>query len=288
MTPAAKPVTLRMTMPRLGASPFSFPDFRGATRRLILINLCAYFGLALLQFALPAVGGSLAALLAFQPSVFLHGALWQPLTYSFIHFGIIPTLFELLSLWFLAGFLENMHTPAWVTGLYAASVLGTAVAALALYAVGSSLRIVTVELPLYGCIGGIFGLLVAIGVLYGEMEFLLFFTIGIKAKYMAAMYALIAIAMLFEQEPHGARMYAFAQLGGAVAGLLFLRLSPRRGVQVSISEQWFGLRNRYYRWKRRRAARKFEVYMRSQGSTSRFDSKGRHMDDDPDDRSRWN
>jgi membrane associated rhomboid family serine protease len=271
-------------MPRLGASPFSFPDFRGATRRLILINLCAYFGLALLQFALPAEGGSLAALLAFQPSVFLHGALWQPLTYSFIHFGIIATLFELLSLWFLAGFLENLHTPAWVTGLYAASVLGTALAALALYAVGSSLRIVTVELPLYGCIGGIFGLLVAIGVLYGEMEFLLFFTIGIKAKYMAAMYALIALAMLFTQE----RMYAFAQLGGAVAGLLFLRLSPRRGMQISFSEQWYGLRNRYYRWKRRRAARKFEVYMRSQGSTSRFDAKGRPMDDDPDDRSRWN
>ena len=35
------------------------------------------------------------------------------------------------------------------------------------------------EVPLYGCFGGIFGLLVAIGVLYGDMEFVLFFAIGI-------------------------------------------------------------------------------------------------------------
>lgn len=273
-------------MSRLGASPFSFPDFRGATRTLILANLCSYFGLALLQVASPATGGSLASLLTFQPSTFLHGALWQPFTYSFIHFGIVATLFELLSLWFLAGFLEGLNTSSWVTGLYAASVLGTAVAATALYAVSSALNLATLEMPLYGCIGGIFGLLIAIGVLYGEMEFLLFFTIGIKAKYMAAMYALIALAMLFGQE----RMYAFAQLGGAVAGLLYIRLAPRRrGVHVSLSEQWYGLRNRYYRWKRRRAASKFEVYMRSQGSTSHFDSKGcRFDDDDPDDRKRWN
>lgn len=271
-------------MPRLGASPFSFPDFSGATRRLILANLCAYFGLALVQLALPADAGSLVALLTFLPSGFLHGALWQPLTYSFIHFGIIGTLFELMSLWFLAGFLESLNSSAWVTGLYAASVLGTAAAALALYAVGSTLGLAIIELPLYGCIGGIFGLLVAIGVLYGEMEFLLFFTIGIKAKYMAAVYALIAMAMLFGQE----RMYAFAQLGGAVAGLLYLRLAPRRGVRFSLSEQWYRLRNSYYRWKRRKAARKFQVYMRSQGSTSRFDARDRHQDDDPDDRSRWN
>jgi membrane associated rhomboid family serine protease len=271
-------------MPRLGASPFSFPDFSGATRRLILVNLGAYFGLALLQMAMPVTGAELSSMLTFAPSAFLHGALWQPFTYSFIHFGIFATLFELLSLWFLAGFLESLNSSAWVTGLYAASVLGTAVAATALAVVGSTLGFATLEIPLYGCIGGIFGLLVAIGVLYADMEFLLFFTIGIKAKYMAAMYALIALAMLFGQE----RMYAFAQLGGAVAGLLYLRLAPRRGVQISMSEKWYGLRNRYYRWKRRRAARKFEVYMRSQTGPRRFDGTGRPIDDDPDDKKRWN
>jgi hypothetical protein len=50
----------------------------------------------------------------------------------------------------------------------------------------------------------------------------------------------------------------------------------------------YAVRNRYYRWKRRRAARKFEVYMRSQGRTVRFDGNGRPIDEDPDDRKHWN
>ena len=157
-------------------------------------------------------------------------------------------------------------------------------AALAIYAAGSFFGFSLPEIPLYGCFGGIFGLLIAIGALYGEMEFLLLLTFPIKARYMAAIYALIAIAMLFG--PLG--MYAFAQLGGALVGVLYIRLAPRRGVSFAFSEQWYGLRNRYYRWKRRRAARKFEVYMRSQGRTVRFDGKGKQIDEDPDDKKRWN
>ena len=98
-------------------------------------------------------------------------------------------------------------------------------------------------------------------------------------------YALIAIAMLFGEQ----RMYAFAQLGGALAGLLFIRLRPApRHSRFVFSEKFYGLRNRYYRWKRRRAARKFEVYMRSQGRTVRFDGQGRQIDEDHDDKKRWN
>ena len=125
--------------------------------------------------------------------------------------------------------------------------------------------------PLSGCIGGIFGLLVAIGLLYGERNSCCFFTIGIKARYLAAIYALIAIAMLFGEQ----RMYAFAQLGGALGGLLYIRLAPRRGFDSGLSESWYGLRNRYYRWKRRRASRKFEVYMRSQGRPCALTARAR-------------
>jgi membrane associated rhomboid family serine protease len=271
-------------MPRLGASSFSFPEFRGATRLLLLVNLAAFFGLLLAELVLPQTAEGLIRYLSFQPDIFLHGALWQPFTYSLIHLGLMGTLFELLSLWFLAGFLESLHSQSWITGLYAVSVLGTAAVGMAIYAVSGTLGLRLLAIPLYGCFGGIFGLLVAIGVLYGDMEFLLFFTIGIKARYMAVLYGLISIAMLFGEQ----RMYAFAQLGGALAGLLFIRLAPRRGISFAFSEQWYGLRNRYYRWKRRRAARKFEVYMRSQGRTVRFDGQGRQLDEDSDDKKRWN
>jgi membrane associated rhomboid family serine protease len=271
-------------MRRIGSSPFSFPEFRGATRSLVFVNLGAFFALLLAQLASADMANSIARLLTLDPSAFFHGLLWQPLTYSFVHVGIVGTLFELLSLWFLAGFLENFHGPTWVNGLYAASVLGTAAAALVIYVCSAPLGYGLVPVAMYGCFGGIFGLLVAIGTLYGDMEFLLFFAIGIKARYMAVIYGLIAVAMLFGQQ----RMYAFAQLGGALAGWLYVRMAPRRGISFTLSERWYRLRNGYYRWKRRRAARKFEVYMRKQGRTVRFDGSGRMIDEDENDKKRWN
>ncbi|HEV2484654.1 MAG TPA: rhomboid family intramembrane serine protease [Terracidiphilus sp.] len=271
-------------MSRIRSSPFSFPDFSGTTRTLVFVNLAAYFAFLLAQLMSAETAGNLFKLLGFDSYAFLHGLIWQPFTYSLIHVGLIGTLFELLSLWFLAGFLEQMHSSSWINGLYAVSVLGTAAAATAIYALHGPLGYALPLVALFGCFGGIFGLLAAIGTLYGDTEFLLFFTIGIKARYMVVIYALISIAMLFGEQ----RMYAFAQLGGALAGWFYVSMAPRRGMSFMLSERWYGLRNGYYRWKRRRAARKFEVYMKSQGRTVRFDGNGRQIDEDPDDKKRWN
>jgi membrane associated rhomboid family serine protease len=254
-------------MARMGAMQLGLPEFRGGTRRLVLANLVAYFALLVFGMASSHAAGSLAKYLSFIPDLFLNGYIWQPFTYSFIHLSMLSTLFELLSLWFLASFLENFRGSNWVISLYATSVLGTAITAAVIYDLADKL-----------------GHLIAIGVLYGDTEFLMFFLISIKARYLAAIYALIAIASLFGQN----RLYAFAQLGGALAGLLFIRFAPRRGLGFLASEWMFGLRNSYYRWKRRRAGRKFEVYMRKQGRTIRLDNRGRPIDDDPNDRSRWN
>jgi membrane associated rhomboid family serine protease len=273
-------------MPRYGSTPFAFPEFHGATRRLVLWNLGAYFALLLGRLALPGQAFVWSQALQFLPSMFLlQGAWWQPLTYSFIHLTMMSALFDLLSLWFVAGFLENAHSARWVMGLYGLSVLGTAAGATAIYVCSHSLGFAVTQVPLSGCVGGVFGLLVAIGALYGDTQFMLFpLPMGIKARYLVAIYALITIAMLFGEE----KMYAFAQLGGALAGLLYVRLAPRGGLTLGLSERWYALRNRYYRWKRRRAARKFEVYMRKQGRTVRFDGQGRQLDDDANDKKRWN
>jgi len=275
-------------MPRIGTTPFAFPDFRGATRRLVLWNLAAYFALLLLtHLSLPLWAFQALNSLGFSSAAFLNGDFWQPFTYSFIHLGIGNTLLELLSLFFVAGFLENYHRPEWVTGLYFASVLGTACAAVAIFLCSRALGHLLLSDPLIGCFGGIFGLLVAIGALYGDVQFMLFpLPIGIKARYLVAVYVLVILAMLFYSQQ---RYYAFAQLGGALAGLLYIHLAPRRGIAPRLSELWYAGRNRYYRWKRRRAARKFEVYMRAHGRNVRFDGQGRQIDDDDvNDRSRWN
>ncbi len=273
-------------MARMGAMPLGLPEFRGATRRLVLVNLVAYFALLIFGLASSRAASTLASYLSFIPDLFLHGYIYQPLTYSFIHPGgsMLGTLFELLSLWFLASFLENYRGSSWVLSLYAVSVLGTAITAAVIFDLADRLGHPIEQVPLYGCMGGIFGLLIAIGVLYGDTEFMMFFLISIKARYLAMIYALIAFASLFGQN----RLYAFAQLGGALAGLLFVRFAPRRGFGFMASEWMFGLRNNYYRWKRRRAGRKFEVYMRKQGRDIRLDSRGRPIEDDPNDRSRWN
>jgi len=67
-----------------------------------------------------------------------------------------------------------------------------------------------------------------------------------------------------------------------LCGYLFVRFAPRRGLAFGVTERYFGLRNGYYRWKRRRAARKFEVYMKGQNREVHFDKDGRYVD--PDDR----
>ena len=59
-------------MPRIGATQFAFPDFHGATRRLVVVNLVAYFVLYLATIAAPIPANQVAGLLALVPGAFLH------------------------------------------------------------------------------------------------------------------------------------------------------------------------------------------------------------------------
>jgi membrane associated rhomboid family serine protease len=266
-------------MPRT-AGILNFPDFRGFTRGLILWNVGAYFVLLLLGLVSAPLYSEILHIAALIPSYFLHGFLWQILTYCFIHQGILGTALEMLSLWFLGSFLESIHGPRWLAELYFTSVMGAGLAA-----IGLSLVLSADAFAITGAFGGIFGLLVAFGVLYGEMEFMMFpLPMTMKAKYLVIVYMLIAVAMVFS----ASRVYALGQLGGALAGYLYVKAAPRRGYAFATSERYFSLRNNYYRWKRRRAAKKFEVYMRKQNRDAHFDKDGRYQgsEKDPNDR-RW-
>ncbi len=125
--------------------------------------------------------------------------------------------------------------------------------------------------------GALFGVLIAIAVLMGDREFLFFFLIRIRARYLVIIYILIDIArLLLHHEP----FFALLDLSGALCGWLYLRYAPRRGLGFGFSEQFYGVRNAYYRAKRRRAAKKFEVYMGKQGRKVNFDKEGRYIDPD--------
>jgi membrane associated rhomboid family serine protease len=263
----------------------SFPEFRGATRRLVLLNLGAYFLLLIIGLALPGQRDQLIQAVKFVPASFLHGSVWQPFTFSLVHEEIISTLLSLLGIWFLAGFLEMYRRSDWITGLYAVSVLGNAVTATAIYAAGHLIRFSVPSIELAGCGSALFGLMVAIGLLYGDVQFMLFpLPIQIKARYLAIIYVIINLAMLFGESWAG----ALSQLGAGLAAYLFIRTPAGSRGFIFFSESWYKLRNSFYRWKRHRAARKFEVYMKRQGRTVRLDGQGHPIDDDHNDKKRWN
>jgi membrane associated rhomboid family serine protease len=264
-------------MPR-SAGIMTFPEFRGFTRKLILWNLGVFFFLLVLGLFARGAAAAITGYLALVPAAVAHGYIWQLVTYSFLHNGVLGTALEMLSLWFLGSFLESIHGPRWMGELYFVSVIGAAVTAVALsFAMASSIGLIGGGIV--GAFGGIFGLLIAFGVLHGDLEFMLFpFPIQIKAKYLVTVYLLIAFASFFLSD----KIYALAQLGGALCGFIYIKAAPRRGFFSGASERYFGVRNSYYKWKRRRAARKFEVYMRKQNREIHFDREGRYIDPDKD------
>jgi membrane associated rhomboid family serine protease len=262
-------------MPRSGPISLSLPAFSGVTRKLILANVAAFFAILLLRWLAPHLEDLLRGHLLLEPRAVAHGELWQLVTYSFVDDSLLGVLFGMLTLWFTGSLLEPSFGSRWLGELYFSSVIGGAILASAIsftHIFGLRPDIATA-----GCWSGIFGLLVAIAMIFGDQEFLLWFLVRIKAKYMVAIYILIAVALLLKQSD---AFNALLQLSGGLCGFLYVKFAPRRGLAFGFSERYFGLRNGYYRWKRRRAARKFEVYMRKQNREVHFDKDGRYVDPD--------
>jgi membrane associated rhomboid family serine protease len=262
-------------MPRSSPTTLSLPPFSGATRKLILLNVAAFFAMAILGWLSPSLGNLLRNHLVLEPLAVVHGEIWQLATYSLIDPGILSIVFSMLTLWFTGALLEGAYGSRWIFELYWTSVIGGAIlASLISFTHIFGMRPDVVAATAWT---GVFGLLVAIGMLFGDQEFYLWFLIRVKAKYLVTIYILIAVAVLLKQANS---FGALLQLSGALSGFLFVRFAPRRGLALGLSERFFGIRNAYYRYKRRRAARKFEVYMRKQNREVHFDKEGRYIDPD--------
>ena len=262
-------------MPRSGPISLALPAFEGTTRKLILANLVTFFAIILFHWLAPRSEELLRAHLLLEPRAAFHGELWQLFTYSFVDDGLLSVLFAMLTLWFTGSLLEPSFGGRWLAELYLTSVIGGAIIASAI----SFTHILGLrpDVAAAGAWSGIFGLMIAIAMIFGDQEFLLWFVLRIKAKYMVAIYILIAVALLLKQAD---TFNALIQLSGALCGALYVKFAPRRGLAFGLSEQYFSVRNRYYRWKRRRAARKFEVYMKKQNREVHFDKDGRYVDPD--------
>ena len=270
-------------MARTGPTTLQLPSFEGATRRLVLINVVGFFVLALLGFISPVLSGELYAHLALWPFRVFHGEVWQLGTYAFVNGDLMGTLFGALTLWFFGAMLESSYGSRWLYQLYlAAAVGGAAIASLL------SLTHVFHLTPMAFTSGpwaGLYGLYVAALIYFGDVEILFFFVLRLKIRYLVTILILVQLAKLLTNSE---TFEAAVLVSSALSGWMFLRMAPRRGFAYSFSERFYALRNEYYRNKRRRAARKFEVYMKKQNRDVHFDKDGRYVDPekDPNDK-RW-
>jgi membrane associated rhomboid family serine protease len=259
-----------------GGFTLSFPPFTPMVKWLLGINTAIF-----LLFVLPGIGRGLfeRALewFALWPAAVIHGWIWQLVTYSFLHQQLGHWFFNMLALWMFGSAIEGMWGSRRFLELYLVGVVG---AALFSVVISFSGVLGNPNSPTIGASGGIYAILIAFGIVLGDNEIFLFpFPFRIKAKYFVAV--LIVLTIIFSLREAGGTNN-LAHLGGLVFGFLYVKYAPTRGLQTSASEGYFGVRNRYYRWKRRRAARKFEVYMRKQNKPTNlsdyFDEYGNYKD----------
>jgi membrane associated rhomboid family serine protease len=259
---------------RNSSTGLNMPPFGGAVKWLIIVNAAVF----VLQTLLLAFGRSLAKvsfdLLALTPGAVAQGYVWQALTYQFVHADTMHLLFNLLAIWMFGSAMEahwgrNRFLRIYLLGGFGAAIVFMTVA----FVGGFGLTPAT---QLVGASGAIFAIITAYGVTFANAQVYLFpFPIALKAKYLVGIILAIAVLGLLRFENPGS---AIAHLGGALTGFLYTRFAPRRGVTFMFSEGYYGVVNRYHRWKRRQAAKKFEVFMRKHDRSEYFDEFGNYRD----------
>ncbi len=182
-------------------------------------------------------------------------AVWQLATYMFLHdpFGFGHVLFNMLTLWMFGADLER----TWGTRRFLQYYFLCGVGAGICVVIGNAL-FGTMGTRTIGASGAIYGLLLAFGMLYPNTTVLFSFLFPIKAKYFVMI--LGAIAFLSSLGSTGGGVSHVAHLGGMIFGYFYLR-------SKFIRLDWLGsLQREYEAWRRGRAKRKFQVYLRKRDS----------------------
>jgi membrane associated rhomboid family serine protease len=249
----------------------SFPPLTPWVKKIVIACAAMYF----LQVVLGSVAAPIQRVLlnyfSLVPAlVAFRGMIWQLVTYSLLHGGVWHLLMNMLTLWMFGSQEEMDWGPRKFLEFYLFCVVGAGLVTVAVAFMHIGMDPATETI---GASGGVYGVLVAFGVLYGDREIFLFpFPFSIKAKYLVWIIVFLVVIATFQPSQGG--VANFAHLGGLFFGFVYVKFLPRRGLMFGASEKYFSFRNSYYRWKRRRAARKFEVYMRDQNRTVTFDEHG--------------
>jgi len=250
-----------------------FPPFRGAVREIILASLAIYVVILLLVSFAQGYGQQLLILGILDPEHIRHGWLWQLVTYAFMYVDPLQFVLSLLGIYFLGGAVQDRIGRGSFYGLFFGAVVLSAAAGFIL-----SLSGFIAQGQAMGS-GAAANAILMVFYLFNRGAPIMLFPIPIQipAKWIVLFTAAIEVAYLLLS--HFALFY-FVLLLGLGAGYVWYTIFLTRRSSVGISEKYYGLRNSYYRWKRRRAARKFEVYMRDRNQTVRFDEHGNYIPPD--------
>jgi membrane associated rhomboid family serine protease len=277
-----------------GGMSLGLPPFTKAVKWIVISNFAIYFVMLLGRGLAPASYQFIYTYLGLIPPAVVHGypgfhvpALWQLVTYGFLHAGFSHVLWNMFGIWMFGGQFEMDWGTRKFVEYYLWCVIAAGITTVIVGYIGYALYTQSPSTPLFGLLaslltvptvgasGGLFGILIAFGMYYGDREVMLFpLPFQIRAKYIVTAWILIALAGALGEGGQGVANWA--HLGGAFFGWVYLRTMPRGGLQVATSEGYYGIRNRYYKWKRRQAAKKFEVYMKNHRREDFFDEYGNY------------
>ncbi|MCC6278586.1 MAG: rhomboid family intramembrane serine protease [Oligoflexia bacterium] len=156
-------------------------------------------------------------------------AVWQPLTYMFVHtVNPFHIIFNLLLLWWLGSELERLWGQRFfllyffATGILTALLYSLTVLLIVL--AGGSSGILGV--PVIGPSAAIFGLMTAYGIVFGDRTVYFLFVFAMKARYFVLVLGALELVLVLNNGFGGSQIASLAHLGGIVVGLVLLKLSP--------------------------------------------------------------
>ncbi|MGB8970147.1 MAG: rhomboid family intramembrane serine protease [Candidatus Sulfotelmatobacter sp.] len=262
-------------MPRNTSFEMMLPPFRGAVRQIIIASAAIYVVILLLMSFAPAAGSAVLALGILDPAHIRQGWLWQFVTYAFMYVDPLEFVLSLLGVYFLGAAVQERVGRAAFYGLFFSSIALSGIAGFAL-----SLTGVIARGPAWGSAAAANAILMVFYLFNRDAPLMLFpLPIQIPVKWIVLGIAGLETAYLLLN--HFALFYCVSLLGLG-AGYLLHAAFFSAGVSLRVSERFYEARNEYYRWRRRRAARKFEVYMRKHDRDVHFDEHGNYIPPDDD------
>ena len=142
--------------------------------------------------------------------------IWQLVTYSFLHGGLMHLLLNMYALWLFGTRMESVWGSRAFAIYYFVCVVGAGLVQLIIASQASSIY------PTIGASGGVFGLLLAFGMTFPNERLLLMFPpIELPAKWFVLIYGLVEL--YFGVSGTMAGVAHFAHLGGMLFGFILLR-----------------------------------------------------------------